>query len=163
MLAVALGRAAVDAGHRVDFTTAADLAKRCKRAALEGRWATAIGSTAGPGCRSSTSSPTPAPNLIPTPRRPVRGDHPPLPQDLHHPTSHAVVGSWGERLADPMPAAAPLDRLLHRGIVVAIDGPSFRMRPTNSAATSCAAPGPTRPAMTILGEHACPTCDERTR
>jgi DNA replication protein DnaC len=43
-------------------------------------------------------------------------------------TSHAGVASWGERLADPMLAAALLDRLLHRGIVVAIDGPSFRMR-----------------------------------
>ena len=43
-------------------------------------------------------------------------------------TSHAGVASWGERLADPMLAASLLDRLLHRGIVVAIDGPSYRMR-----------------------------------
>jgi DNA replication protein DnaC len=40
MLAIGLTRAAIGAGHRVYFTTAADLAKRCKRAALEGRWAT---------------------------------------------------------------------------------------------------------------------------
>jgi DNA replication protein DnaC len=40
-------------------------------------------------------------------------------------TSHTGVASWGERLADPMLAASLLDRLLHRGIVVAIDGPSF--------------------------------------
>lgn len=37
MLALALARAAVDAGHRVYFTTAADLAKRCRKAAIEGR------------------------------------------------------------------------------------------------------------------------------
>jgi DNA replication protein DnaC len=43
-------------------------------------------------------------------------------------TSHAGVAAWGERLGDPMLAAAILDRLLHRGIVVAIDGPSYRMR-----------------------------------
>ena len=40
MIAIGLARAALAAGHRVYFTTAADLAKRCKRAALEGRWAT---------------------------------------------------------------------------------------------------------------------------
>ena len=34
----------------------------------------------------------------------------------------------GERLADPLLAASLLDRLLHRGIVLAIDGPSYRMR-----------------------------------
>ena len=40
MLAVILGRAAVDGGHNVYYTTAADLAARCRKAALEGRWAT---------------------------------------------------------------------------------------------------------------------------
>ena len=43
-------------------------------------------------------------------------------------TSHAGIASWGERLGDPMLAASLLDRLLHKGIVVAIDGPSYRMR-----------------------------------
>jgi hypothetical protein len=43
-------------------------------------------------------------------------------------TSHTGVAGWGERLGDPMLAAALLDRLLHTGIVVAIDGPSYRMR-----------------------------------
>ena len=38
MLAIALGHAAVDAGHRVYHTTAADLAAKCRKAALEGRW-----------------------------------------------------------------------------------------------------------------------------
>ena len=42
--------------------------------------------------------------------------------------SSTIVASWGERLADPMLAASLLDRLLHRGVVVAIDGPSYRMR-----------------------------------
>ncbi len=45
MLAIALGHAAVDAGHRVYYTTAADLAARCRRAALEGRWATTTNSS----------------------------------------------------------------------------------------------------------------------
>jgi DNA replication protein DnaC len=48
MLAVALARAAVEAGHRVYFTTAAELAARCHKAALEGRWATCMRFYAGP-------------------------------------------------------------------------------------------------------------------
>jgi hypothetical protein len=43
-------------------------------------------------------------------------------------TSHTGIAGWGERLGDPMLAAAVLDRVLHTGIVVSIDGPSYRMR-----------------------------------
>jgi KaiC/GvpD/RAD55 family RecA-like ATPase len=39
MLSIGLGWAAVDAGHKVHYTTASDLAARCHKAALEGRWA----------------------------------------------------------------------------------------------------------------------------
>ncbi len=49
MLAVCLGRLAVEAGYRVYFTTAAELAARCHKAALEGRWATTMRFYAGPG------------------------------------------------------------------------------------------------------------------
>jgi DNA replication protein DnaC len=48
MLAVGLGHAALTAGMRVYYTTAADLAARCQRAALEGRWATTMRFYAGP-------------------------------------------------------------------------------------------------------------------
>ena len=48
MLAVGLGHAAVAAGMRVYYTTAADLAARCHRAALEGRWATTMRFFANP-------------------------------------------------------------------------------------------------------------------
>ena len=48
MLAVGLGHAAVTAGMRVHYTTAADLAARCHRTALEGRWATTMRFYAGP-------------------------------------------------------------------------------------------------------------------
>ncbi len=47
-LAVGLARAAVHAGYRTYFTTAADLAARCHRAAIEGRWATTMRFFAGP-------------------------------------------------------------------------------------------------------------------
>jgi DNA replication protein DnaC len=48
MLAIALGHLAVDAGYRVYFTTAADLAARCHRAALDGRWSTTMRFFCGP-------------------------------------------------------------------------------------------------------------------
>lgn len=41
-LSVGLARAAAHAGYRTYFTTAADLAARCHRAAIEGRWATTM-------------------------------------------------------------------------------------------------------------------------
>jgi DNA replication protein DnaC len=49
MIAVGLARAAAEAGHRTYFTTAADLAARCHRAAIEGRWATTMRFFVGPG------------------------------------------------------------------------------------------------------------------
>ncbi len=48
MLAVALGHAAVDAGVRTYYTTAAELVARCHKAAIEGRWATTMRSLATP-------------------------------------------------------------------------------------------------------------------
>src|SRR4051794_39824103 len=47
-LSVGLARAAAHAGYRTYFTTAADLAARCHRAAIEGRWATTMRFFAGP-------------------------------------------------------------------------------------------------------------------
>ncbi|WP_416371262.1 ATP-binding protein [Streptomyces sp. MB09-01] len=49
MLAVALARSAVDAGRRVYFT-AAELAAKCHKAALEGRWSSIMRCFAGPAC-----------------------------------------------------------------------------------------------------------------
>ncbi len=48
MLAVALGRHAAEAGHRVYYTTAADLVAKTQRAALEGRWQTTMRFWNGP-------------------------------------------------------------------------------------------------------------------
>jgi DNA replication protein DnaC len=129
MIAVGLARAALEAGHRVYFTTAVDLGKRCKRAALEGRWATAMRFFCGPRLlvidefAYARHNPDPEANaaLFEVISRRYLKSSTIL-------TSHAGIASWGERLADPMLAASLLDRLLHRGIVVAIDGPSYRMR-----------------------------------
>lgn len=129
MLAIGLARAAITAGHRVYFTTAVELGKRCRRAALEGRWATAMRFFCGPRLlvidefAYARHSPDPEANtaLFEVISRRYLKSSTIL-------TSHAGIASWGERLADPMLAASLLDRLLHRGVVVAIDGPSYRMR-----------------------------------
>jgi DNA replication protein DnaC len=129
MLAIGIARAAIDAGHRVYFTTAADLAKRCRRAAAEGRWATTMRFYCGPKLlvidefAYARHAPDPEANaaLFEVISRRYLKSSTIL-------TSHAGIASWGERLGDPMLAASLLDRLLHRGVVVAIDGPSYRMR-----------------------------------
>ncbi len=48
MLAIALGHAAVGSGLRTYYCTAADLAARCRRAAVEGRWANTMRFFKGP-------------------------------------------------------------------------------------------------------------------
>jgi len=127
MLAIGLARLAVQAGHRVYFTTAADLAARATKAAREGRWATAMRFFAGPkllvidefGYRGLDEEGNAALFEVISSRY--------LKSSVAL-TSHVGIASWSERLGDPMMAAAMLDRLLHRGIVCAIEGPSYRMR-----------------------------------
>jgi len=48
MLATALGHEAVHQGKRVYYTTATDLAARCRKAAIEGRWANTMRFFNGP-------------------------------------------------------------------------------------------------------------------
>ena len=129
MLAIGLARTAAEAGHRVYFTTADELAKRCRKASLEGRWATCIRFFCGPRLlvidefAYARTHPDPDANtaLFEVISRRYLKSSTIL-------TSHTGIAGWGERLGDPMLAAAVLDRLLHTGIVVSIDGPSYRMR-----------------------------------
>jgi DNA replication protein DnaC len=127
MLAVALGRASIDAGYRTYYTTAADLVARCHRAALEGRWATTMRFFAGPrlliidevGYLPLASEAAAALFQVIT-QRYLKGSI--------VMTTNLGVGSWGKIFDDPMVAAAMLDRLLHRSVVFNIDGDSYRMR-----------------------------------
>jgi DNA replication protein DnaC len=127
MLAVALGRASIDAGYRTYYTTAADLVARCHRAALEGRWATTMRFFAGPrlliidevGYLPLASEAAAALFQVIT-QRYLKGSI--------ALTTNLGVGSWGKIFDDPMVAAAMLDRLLHRSVVFNIDGDSYRMR-----------------------------------
>ncbi len=49
-------------------------------------------------------------------------------------TTNRGVGSWGEILGDTTVAAAMLDRLLHRSVVINLDGESYRLRDHHAAA-----------------------------
>ena len=127
MLAIALGHAAVDAGHRVYYTTAADLAARCRKAALEGRWEPTMRFFNGPGVLIVDEL-----GYLPMPsedaaalfqviaRRYLKGSI--------ILTTNLGVASWGDIFTDTTIAAAMLDRLLHKSVVISIDGDSYRLR-----------------------------------
>jgi DNA replication protein DnaC len=127
MLSVALARAAAEAGHKVLFTTCEDLVRRLRRAIAEHRFPT--------GLRFFTT-----PRLLVIDEvgyRVLDEESRSLLFEVINArylkgsiitTSHVGIASWAERLGDPMLAAAALDRLLHRGVIVGIDGPSYRMR-----------------------------------
>jgi DNA replication protein DnaC len=126
-LAVGLARKAAEAGYRTYFTTAADLAARCHRAALEGRWATTMRFFNGPGLLVIDEL-----GYLPLPAEAASALFQVISQRYLKTsivlTSNRGVGSWGEILGDTTVAAALLDRLLHRSVVLTLDGDSYRLR-----------------------------------
>ncbi len=127
MLAVCLGRQAVEAGYRVYYTSAADLVARCHRAAIEGRWATAMRFYCGPALLLidelgylPLQAEGAAALFEVVQRRYLKGSI--------VLTTNRSIASWGQIFDDPMIAAAMLDRLLHRSVVLQIEGESYRMR-----------------------------------
>jgi DNA replication protein DnaC len=127
MLAVGLGQRAVEAGDRVYYTTAADLAARCRRAALEGRWDTCMRFYAGPSLLIidelgylPLAGEAAATLFQVVTRRYLKGSI--------VLTTNRGIPSWGQIFDDAVVAAAVLDRLLHKSVVLNIDGESYRMR-----------------------------------
>jgi DNA replication protein DnaC len=127
MLAIALGHAAVDVGHRVYYTTAADLAAKCRKAALEGRWATMMRFYSGPAVLIVDEL-----GYLGMPAE----DAAALFQVISRRylkssiilTTNRGVASWGDIFTDTTIAAAMLDRLLHKSVVFNIEGDSYRLR-----------------------------------
>lgn len=126
-LAVGLARKAAEAGYRTYFTTAADLAARCHRAAIEGRWATTMRFFAGPSLLVVDEL-----GYLPLPAEAASALFQVVSQRYLKTsiilTSNRGVGSWGETLGDTTVAAALLDRLLHRSVVLNLEGDSYRLR-----------------------------------
>ncbi len=128
MLAVGLGHAAVAAGMRTYYTTAADLVARCHRAALEGRWATTMRFYAGARLLIIDEV-----GYLPMPAEAAAALFQVVSQRYLKGsivvTTNLGIASWGKVFADDqMVAAAMLDRLLHRSVVLDIKGDSYRMR-----------------------------------
>ena len=132
-LATGLGHAAVTAGYRVYFTSAADLAARCHRAAIEGKWGTMVRFFAGPTLLIIDEL-----GYLPLPGEAASALFQVINQRYLKTsiviTTNRPVGAWGEILGDTTVAAAMLDRLLHRSVVVTLDGASYRLRNHHAAA-----------------------------
>jgi DNA replication protein DnaC len=126
-LSVGFARAAAHAGYRTYFTSAADLAARCHRAAIEGRWATTMRFYAGPTLLVIDEL-----GYLPLPAEAASALFQVVSQRYLKTsiviTTNRGVGSWGEILGDTTVAAAMLDRLLHRSVVLNLDGDSYRLR-----------------------------------
>ena len=126
-LATGLGHAAVAAGYRTYFTSAADLAARCHRAAIEGKWGTMMRFFAGPTLLVIDEL-----GYLPLPAEAASALFQVINQRYLKTsiviTTNRPVGAWGEILGDTTVAAAMLDRLLHRSVVITLDGASYRLR-----------------------------------
>jgi DNA replication protein DnaC len=127
MLAIALGHAAVDAGLRTYYCTAADLAARCRKAAVEGRWANTMRFFKGPSVLIVDEL-----GYLPMPAEDANALFQVISQRYLNGsiilTTNRGVASWGDIFDDTTIAAAMLDRLLHRSVVFNITGDSYRLR-----------------------------------
>lgn len=126
-LAIGLARQAAETGYRTYFTTAADLAAKCHRAAIEGRWATTMRFYAQPTLLVIDEL-----GYLPLPAEAASALFQVVSQRYLKTstiiTTNLGVGSWGQILGDNTVAAALLDRLLHRSVVLNLDGDSYRLR-----------------------------------
>lgn len=126
-LAIALAHKAIHAGHRVYYTTAADLVARTEKAALEGRWASTMRFWNGPAVLVVDELgylPMPgeaASHLFQVINRRYENGSIVL-------TTNRGIADWGEIFEDTTVATAILDRLLHHATVLSISGDSYRMR-----------------------------------
>jgi len=126
-LAIALGHAAVEAGLRTYYCTAADLAARCRRAAIEGRWANTMRFFKGPTVLIIDEL-----GYLPMPAEDANALFQVISQRYLHGsiilTTNRGITDWGHIFDDTTIAAALLDRLLHRCVPITIDGDSYRLR-----------------------------------
>ena len=141
-LAVGLARAAADAGYRTYFTTAADLAARCHRAAHRRPLGHhhALLRRPHPAGHRRTRLPARCPPKPPPPCSRSSPSATSRPRIVL--TTNRGVASWGEILGDTTVAAAMLDRLLHRSVVLNLDGDTYRLRDHHARTDNSAAPPP---------------------
>src|SRR3954465_7240129 len=149
MLATILGHRAVEAGYRVYYTTAPDLAPppaaapvaRAAKAAAEGRWATTMRFWNGPQLLIVDEL-----GYLPLADEAASHFFQVISRRYEHGsivlTTNRHIVDWGHVFNDTTVAAAILDRLLHHATVLSINGDSYRMRAHRDAVASL------RPAIT---------------
>ena len=126
-IATGLGHAAVTAGYRVYFTSAADLAARCHRAAIEGKWSTMMRFFAGPtlliidelGYLDVDEEGADLLFQLVSARYEHRSTVI---------TTNVAVGLWADVFGDAVTAAAIADRVCHHCTMLKITGRSYRMK-----------------------------------
>lgn len=127
-LALALGYEAVLAGHRVYYTTAADLAASMQEAYLRGKWAKKLRFYANPSLLILDEL-----GYLPMDRSAAHALFQVVDRRNHGGgsiclTTNRSFADWGGIFEDDMVAAAILDRLLGNAVVINIRGESYRMR-----------------------------------
>lgn len=127
-LAVALATAAVEAGWRGYFTSAADLVATITSAYADGSFHNKIRTYTGPSVLVIDDV-----GLTPLDRAAGNAFFQVVNRRYEHGSSTIVttnrgLPSWAELFGDAVVAAAILDRLLHRAVVINIKGPSWRLR-----------------------------------
>jgi len=70
-------------------------------------------------------------------------------------TTNRGVGSWSEVLVDNTVAAAMLDRLLHRSVVLNLDGDSYRLRGHNARSENLRKANQRNPPTTLSLRRIC--------
>jgi DNA replication protein DnaC len=126
-LAIALATLAVEAGYRGYFTSAADLVAIITSAYADGTFHNKIRTYTGPSVLVIDDV-----GLTPLDRAAGSALFQVVNRRYEHGSSTIVttnrgLPAWGELFGDPVVAAAILDRLLHRAVVINIKGPSWRL------------------------------------
>jgi DNA replication protein DnaC len=126
-LAIALGRAAVEAGHSVLFVTATSLLAQLSRAQLEGKLADQITFYAKPKLLVIDEL-----GYLPLEKQTAHLFFQLVSRRYERGsmliTTNQTITQWGHVFGDEMIAAAVLDRVLHHSHVLVIQGDSFRLR-----------------------------------
>lgn len=140
-LAIALGRAVVETGHSVLFTSATALLAALSRAETEGQLAERLGFYAKPKLLIVDEL-----GYLPFERRSAHLFFQLVARRYERSslllTTNQVVTQWGTVFGDDVLAAAILDRLLHHSHTITISGDSYRLRQKRKAGFfGSAAPG----------------------
>jgi len=126
-LAIALGRAAVEAGHSVLFVTATALLAALSRAQLEGKLADQIAFYAKPKLLVVDEL-----GYLPLEKQTAHLFFQLVSRRYEKGsmliTTNQTITQWGHVFGDEMIASAVLDRVLHHSHVLVIQGDSFRLR-----------------------------------